>query len=62
LGAGYDVVKALHFRGDAAKAIKADAAFPGVDGQAQGACSHEIDFLQVVGERRADSRAYRYFV
>jgi hypothetical protein len=62
LGAGYDVVEALHFRADTAEAVKADAAFTGVDGLAQGACSHEIDFLQVVGVRRADSRACRYFV
>lgn len=62
LGAGYDVVEALHLRADTAKAIKAEAAFTGVDGLAQCACSHEIDFLQVVGVRRADSRACRYFV
>jgi len=62
LGTGYDVVEALHLRADTAKAIKADAGFTGVDGPAQGACSHEIDFLEVAGVRRADSRACRYFV
>jgi hypothetical protein len=62
LGARYDVVEALHLRADTAKAIKADAAFAGVDVLAQGACSHEIDFLQVAGVRRADRRACRYFV
>ncbi len=62
LGAGYDVVEALHLRADTAKAIKADAALTGVDGLAQGGCSHEIDFLQVFGVRRADSLACRYFV
>jgi len=55
LGARYDVVEALHLRADAAEAIKADAAFPGVDGLAQGGCSHEIDFLQVAGVRRRNS-------
>jgi len=51
LGAGYDVVEALHLRADAAQAVKADAPFAGVDGLAELGGPHEIDFLEVAAVR-----------
>src|SRR6266850_1748997 len=57
LGAGYDVVEALHLGADAAEAVEADAPFAGVDGLAEIGCSHEIDFLEVAGVRRGNGHA-----
>ncbi len=51
LGAGYDVVEALHLRADAAQAVKADASFAGVDGLAKLGGSHKIGFLEVAAVR-----------
>jgi hypothetical protein len=53
LDARDDVVQALHADGDAAQAIKAFAAFTGVDGLAEGAGLHEIQFLEVGGAAHA---------
>ncbi len=57
LGAGYDVVEALHLGADAAEAVEADAPFASVDGLAELGGSHEIDFLEVAGVRRVNSHA-----
>ena len=57
LGAGYDVVEALHLRADAAEAVKADAAFAGMDGLAELGGAHKIDFLEVAAVRRGNGRA-----
>jgi hypothetical protein len=56
LSAGYDVVEALHFRTDAAKAVKADAALAGVDSLTEGGGSHEIELLEVGAAQRRNSR------
>lgn len=47
LDARDDVVEALHADGDAAQAIETLAAFSGVDGLAEGAGLHEVQFLEV---------------
>ncbi len=57
LGAGYDVVEALHLRADAAEAVKADAPFAGVDGLAELRGAHKIDFLEVAAARRGNGHA-----
>jgi len=51
LGAGYDVIEALHLRADAAETVKADAPFAGVDGLAELGSAHKIDFLKVAVRR-----------
>jgi hypothetical protein len=56
LGAGYDVVEALHFRADAAEAVKADAPFAGVDGLAELGSAHKIGFLEVAAVSRRNGR------
>jgi hypothetical protein len=57
LGAGYDVVEALHLRADAAEAVKADTPFAGVDGLAELGRAHKIDFLDVAAVRRGNGHA-----
>jgi len=57
LGAGYDVIEALHLRADAAETVKADAPFAGVDGLAEFGGAHEIDFLEVAAVRRGNGHA-----
>ncbi len=57
LGAGYDVVDAVHFRADAAEAVKADAPFAGMDGLAEFGGAHKVDFLEVAALRRGNGRA-----
>jgi hypothetical protein len=57
LGAGYDVVEALHLLVGAAETVKADAPFAGVDGQAELGGAHKIDFLEVAGVRRGNGHA-----
>src|SRR6266478_4085190 len=57
LGAGYDVVEALHLRADAAEAVKADTPFAGVDGLAELGRAHKIDFLDVAAVRRGNGYA-----
>src|SRR6266478_297085 len=57
LGAGYDVVEALHLRADAAEAVKADASFASVDGLAELRGAHKIDFLEVAAVRRGNCHA-----
>ena len=57
LGAGYDVVEAMHLRADAPEAVKADAAFAGVDGLAELRSAHKIGFLEIAADRRGNHRA-----
>src|SRR5260370_24416122 len=57
LGAGYDVVEALHLWADAAQAVKADAPFAGVDGLAEFGGAHKVDFLEVAAVRQGNGRA-----
>lgn len=57
LGAGYDVVEALHLRADAAQAVKADAPLAGVDGLAELGGAHKIDFFEVAAVRRRNGDA-----
>ncbi len=57
LGAGYDVIEALHLRADAAEAVKADAPFAGMDGLAELGGAHKIDFLEVAAVRRGNGHA-----
>jgi len=52
MGAGYDVIEALHLGADAAEAVKADAPFAGMDGLAELGSSHKVDFLEVAPGRR----------
>jgi hypothetical protein len=57
LGAGYDVIEALHLRAGAAETVKADARFASVDGLTELGSSHKIDFLEVAAVRRGNDRA-----
>jgi hypothetical protein len=57
LGAGYDVIEALHLWADAAEAVKADSPFAGMDGLAEFGGAHKIDFLEVAAVRRGNGRA-----
>jgi len=57
LGAGYNVIEALHLRADMAEAVKADAPFAGVDGLAELSGAHKIDFLEVAAVRRGNGHA-----
>lgn len=57
MGAGYDVVEALHLRADMAEAVKADAPFACVDGLAEFGGAHKVSFLEVAAARRGDGRA-----
>lgn len=57
MGAGYDVVEALHLRADMAEAVKANAPFACVDGLAELGGAHKVGFLEVAAVRRGDGHA-----
>lgn len=57
MGAGYNVVEALHLRADMAEAVKADAPFARVDGLAELGGAHKIGFFEIAAVRRGNGHA-----
>lgn len=51
------MIEALHFRADAAEAVKADASFASMDGLAEFGGAHKVGFLEVAVGRRRNGHA-----